>query len=177
MEEMIYIMGETETPHITRWQLLLLWLNTIPYLRRLVQSSIKRIFYLPDSCSIGIGFFCNNSAPSMLRIGKNVSLSDTFIVAWAPITIGEGTSFSYKNKIITSTHDYENWGKVIGKPIVIGKYCWITTEVTILPGVTIGDHTVIGAGSVVTRDIPSGVFAAGNPCRVIKKINYRKNER
>lgn len=172
--EIIYIMGETENPYITRWQLLLLRLNTIPYLRRLAQKPIKRIFALPDSCDIGMGFYCNHSTPHFLKIGKNVSLNDTFIVAWAPITIGEGTSFSFKNKIITSTHDYENWGKVIGKPVIIGKYCWITTDVTILPCVTIGDHTVIGAGSVVTRDIPSGVFAAGNPCRVIKKIKFRE---
>ena len=46
---------------------------------------------------------------------------------------------------------------------------WITTNVTILPGVTIGENTIIGAGSVVTRDIPANVYAAGNPCRVIKK--------
>ena len=51
---------------------------------------------------------------------------------------------------------------------------WITSNVTILPGVTIGDNTVIGAGSVVTKNIPSGVFAAGNPCKVIRKINFKK---
>ena len=51
---------------------------------------------------------------------------------------------------------------------------WITTNVTILPGITIGDNTVIGAGSVVTKDIPSGVFAAGNPCKVIKQISFKK---
>lgn len=50
----------------------------------------------------------------------------------------------------------------------------ITSNVTILPGVTIGDNTVIGAGSVVTKNIPSGVFAAGNPCKVIRKINFKK---
>ena len=50
----------------------------------------------------------------------------------------------------------------------------ITSNVTILPGVTIGSNTIIGAGSVVSRDIPSGVFAAGNPCRVIKRIDFRK---
>lgn len=52
---------------------------------------------------------------------------------------------------------------------------WVTTNVTILPGVTIGSNTIIGAGSVVTKDIPSGVFAAGNPCRVIKKIDFKTN--
>lgn len=57
-----------------------------------------------------------------------------------------------------------------GKPITIENDCWICADVTICAGVTIGEGTVIGAGSVVTRDIPKGVFAAGNPCRVIRKL-------
>lgn len=76
--------------------------------------------------------------------------------------------------IITSTHDYHDFSTVIGKPVIIGENVWITSNVTILPGVTIGSNTIIGAGSVVTKDIPSGVFAAGNPCKVIKPINFKK---
>ena len=56
------------------------------------------------------------------------------------------------------------------KPITIGDNCWFASGVTICGGVTIGEGSVIGAGSIVTRDIPAGVFAAGNPCRVIRKI-------
>lgn len=56
-------------------------------------------------------------------------------------------------------------------PVHIGRNCWIGAGAMILPGVTIGDHTVIGAGSVVTKDIPSGVVAVGNPCRVMREIN------
>ena len=52
----------------------------------------------------------------------------------------------------------------------IGNHVWIGGHTVINPGVTIGDNTVIGSGSVVTRDIPAGVLAAGNPCRVIRKI-------
>ena len=57
-----------------------------------------------------------------------------------------------------------------GKPITIGSDVWVGGGAIILPGVTIGSRTVIGAGSVVTRDIPDNVFAAGNPCRVIREI-------
>ena len=57
-----------------------------------------------------------------------------------------------------------------GKPIIIGKNVWIGGNVTICPGVKIGDKSVIGAGSVVTKDIPANVMAAGNPCKVIKEL-------
>ena len=56
-------------------------------------------------------------------------------------------------------------------PVHIGKNCWLGAGVIVLPGVTIGDNTVIGAGSVVTKDIPSNVVAVGNPCRVLREIN------
>ena len=56
------------------------------------------------------------------------------------------------------------------KPITIGNNCWLASNVVVCGGVTIGDGCVIGAGSVVTKDIPAGSFAAGNPCRVIRKI-------
>lgn len=61
-------------------------------------------------------------------------------------------------------------------PIHIGKNCWLGAGVIVLPGVTIGDNTVIGAGSVVTKDIPGGVVAVGNPCRVLREINEHDYE-
>lgn len=61
----------------------------------------------------------------------------------------------------------------LGKPITVGSDCWIASNVVICGGVTIGDNCVIGAGSVVTRDIPSGCLAAGNPCRVIRKLDVK----
>ena len=61
-------------------------------------------------------------------------------------------------------------------PVRIGKNCWLGTGVMVLPGVTIGDNTVIGAGSVVTKSIPSDVVAFGNPCRVIRKISEKDEE-
>ena len=61
-------------------------------------------------------------------------------------------------------------GREIGKPVVVGKDVWVGGATVICPGVSIGDEAVVGAGSVVTRDIPAGVFAAGNPCRVVRSI-------
>jgi len=61
-------------------------------------------------------------------------------------------------------------------PIHIGKNCWIGAGTLILPGVTIGDNTVIGAGSVVTKDIPSSVVAVGNPCRAMRDVGEHDRE-
>lgn len=61
-------------------------------------------------------------------------------------------------------------------PVHIGKNCWLGAGVIVLPGVTIGDNTVIGAGSVVTKDIPANVVAVGNPCRVLREINEHDKE-
>lgn len=61
-------------------------------------------------------------------------------------------------------------------PIHIGKNCWLGAGVIVLPGVTIGDNTVIGAGSIVTKDIPANVVAVGNPCKILREINERDKE-
>ena len=101
----------------------------------------------------------------------------------ALVTIGDFCSFGPNVTIVTPVHPMiaserkamlnEN-GQVAGlcyaKPVKIGNCCWMGANVVVLPGVTIGDHCVIGAGSVVTKDIPDNVFAAGNPCRVIREI-------
>ena len=74
----------------------------------------------------------------------------------------------------TASHpiDYVNRNKGLeyGKPIVIGNNVWFGGNVTVLPGVKIGSNVVIGAGSVVTKDIPDNVVAVGNPCKIIKNI-------
>lgn len=166
----IYKLGG-KRPHNSRKARILLILHRLPFIHNFIRKALLKSFDLPLSTSINQGFYC--SSP-LLKLGENVGLGDTFIVAWAPVTIGKGCSFSFRNMIITSTHDFEDFGTVIAKPVTIGNNVWVTSNVTILPGVTIGDNTVIGAGSLVTRDIPSGVFAAGNPCKVIKSINFKK---
>lgn len=170
----IYRLAEgDERPSLSFKIKLLLALFRIPFVGRLFKKNLLRAYGLPDSTVIVPGFMASST---LLEVGENVSLADTFIRGEGAVAIGAGTSFSYRNTIVTATHDYNDWSVVYGKPVTIGRNCWITTNVTILPGVSIGDNTVIGAGSVVTKDIPSGVFAAGNPCRVIKEINFRRNE-
>jgi maltose O-acetyltransferase len=89
------------------------------------------------------------------------------------VRIGDYTMFGPGVQILTPVHPLNaalrRTGEY-GKPIEIGADVWVGAGALILPGVSVGSGTVIGAGSVVTRDVPAGVFAAGNPCRIIREI-------
>lgn len=169
----IYKINGLKRPNFKLTDRYILKLNKIPIIRNVffIKNIIMKILKFPKTTTFNENFYL--SAPT-LQIGENVGLADTFIIAYAPIIIGNNCSFSFKNMIITSTHDFSDFSTVIAEPITIGNNVWITSNVTILPGVNIGDNTVIGAGSVVTKNIPPNVFAAGNPCKVIKKINFNK---
>ena len=89
------------------------------------------------------------------------------------VTIGNYTMFGPAVQILTPMHPLNaelRRKQEYGKPIEIGSDVWVGGGALILPGVRIGSRSVIGAGSVVTREIPDGVFAAGNPCRVIREF-------
>jgi maltose O-acetyltransferase len=105
----------------------------------------------------------------MAILNFNCTLLDSNI-----ITIGDRTLIGPGCHIICTNHSLDAEERLKGmfdnRPITIGNKVWIGGNVTILPGVTIGDEAVIGAGSVVTKDIPAGVVAVGNPCKVLRKI-------
>ena len=89
------------------------------------------------------------------------------------VRIGDYTLFGPGVQILTPMHPLNaelRRKQEYGKPVDIGSDVWVGGGALILPGVRIGSRSVIGAGSVITRDIPDGVFAAGNPCRVIREI-------
>ena len=96
------------------------------------------------------------------------------------IYVGDCTMFGPNVTVATAGHpiDPELRAKAYqyNMPVHIGKNCWLGAGVIVLPGVTIGDNTVIGAGSVVTKDIPSNVVAVGNPCKVLRPINEHDKE-
>jgi maltose O-acetyltransferase len=117
-------------------------------------------------------FFCDYG--SNIHLGKRVYFNFNCVVLdVCEVRIGEHTLFGPAAQIYTATHPLDAAQRrqaELGKPVRIGSDCWIGGAAVILPGVSIGDKTVIGAGSVVTRDIPSGVLAVGNPCRVVRAI-------
>ncbi len=103
------------------------------------------------------------------------------------IFVGDCTMFAPNVTVATAGHpilpSLREKAYQFNMPVHIGKNCWIGSGALIMPGVSIGDNTVIGAGSVVTKDIPANVVAVGNPCRVLREINehdrefYFKNKR
>ena len=119
--------------------------------------------------------------PFHCEYGKHITLGENFysnagcvMLDVARIRIGNNVMFGPNVSIYTAGHplhpDSRNSGYEYGIPVTIGNNVWIGGCCVILPGVTIGDNAVIGAGSVVTKDIPANVCAAGNPCRVIREI-------
>ena len=110
-----------------------------------------------------------------VHFGKNVYANfGLTLVDDTHIYVGDGTMFGPNCVIATAGHpiDAELRERQLqyNIPVHIGKNCWLGAGVIVMPGVTIGDNTVIGAGSVVTKDIPSGVVAVGNPCRVLREV-------
>lgn len=87
------------------------------------------------------------------------------------IDIDEGVQIAPRVNIVTVNHDLHDKMIVICKPVHIKKNAWIGANATILPGVTIGENSVVGAASVVTKDVPDNVVVVGNPAKVIKKID------
>jgi maltose O-acetyltransferase len=117
-------------------------------------------------------FFCDYG--SNIILGERVFFNFNCVVLdVCRVTIGDFTLFGPAVQVYTPVHPMNaelRRKQEFGKPIDIGSDVWVGGGAIICAGVKIGSRTVIGAGSVVTRDIPEGVFAAGNPCRVIREI-------
>ena len=115
------------------------------------------------------------------EFGKNITIENDIYINFgcvildcAKVTIGSHTLLGpnvglYAANHATDANERINGG-CYGKPIHIGKNVWLGGDVKVLPGVSIGDNTIIGTGSIVTKDIPANVIAVGNPCKVIKEI-------
>ena len=116
-----------------------------------------------------------------VHFGKNVYANfNLTLVDDTHIYVGDYTLIGPNVVLATAGHpilpELRQKAYQFNMPIHIGKNCWLGAGVIVLPGVTIGDNTVIGAGSVVTKDIPSNVVAVGNPCRVLRKISDHDRE-
>lgn len=135
-------------------------------LRKLLPHAGKGLWMQPP-------FYCDYGYN--IHTGENVFFNFNCVVLDVmPVHIGSRTLFGPNVQLYTATHPMNHieraGGLELAKPITIGEDVWVGGSAVICPGVTIGDRSVIGAGSVVTKDIPADVFAAGNPCRVIRSL-------
>ena len=136
---------------------------------------LKEMFAeIGENCYIEPPFHANFGGHHC-HFGKNVYANyNLTAVDDTHIYVGDNTMIAPNVILASAAHPLDpeerRKGYQYNQPVHIGKNCWLGAGVSVVPGVSIGDDTVIGAGSVVTKDIPSGVVAVGNPCRVIKEI-------
>ncbi|MGY0799035.1 sugar O-acetyltransferase [Lysobacter sp. A286] len=129
----------------------------------------ERLGAVGESAVIRPPFHCDYGFN--IRLGNGVFLNFSCIILdVVEVTIGDGTQIGPGVQILTADHPRDaatrGSGLEFGRPVHIGRNVWIGAGALILPGVSVGDDALIGAGSVVTRDVPDGVTAMGNPARV-----------
>ena len=137
----------------------------------LLNIIVQRIFGVNRSVPWMVHYTSRVTAPKNIHIGKNVWLSfaisgGCYVQGENGIYIGDDTLFGPGVKIISSNHNTINHNQwVDSDPIMIGTHCWIGANAVILPGVTLGDNCVVGAGTVVTKSFPAGSVIGGVPAK------------
>ncbi len=171
---MVYVADETAFAEMAECRKKLKKLNELDrweYER--INAAAREV--IPDSQNLSVipPFYCEYG--THIRIGRNFFANyNCVLIDVAPIVIGDNCLFGPNVSIYTAGHPVHpatrNSGYEYGRGVTIGDNVWVGGSVIIVPGVHIGSNAVIGAGSVVTADIPDMVVAAGNPCRVIRPI-------
>ena len=140
-----------------------------------------------ENCCIELPFHANWGGKHV-HFGNNIYANfNLTLVDDTHIYVGDYTQFGPNVVLATAGHpidpELREQMYQYNAPIRIGRNCWLGANVVVVPGVTIGDNVVVGAGSVVTRDLPDNVVAVGNPCRILREVNdhdrayYFKNQR
>lgn len=144
-------------------------------------AMLKEMFAeIGEGCYIEPPFHANWGGANV-HFGKNVYANfNLTCVDDTHIYVGDYTMIGPNVTLATAGHpilpELREKAYQYNSQVHIGKNCWLGAGVIVLPGVTIGDNTVVGAGSVVTKDLPDNVVAVGNPCRVLRKINDKDKE-
>lgn len=138
-----------------------------------IEAAVKDLLGKSDGAFINPPFYCDYG--THIEAGKNFYANyNCTILDVAKVKIGDNCQMAPNVAIYTAGHPIHPMSRSsmyeYGKEVTIGDNVWIGGNVVVCPGVHIGDNVVIGAGSVVTKDIPDWSVAAGNPCRVLKKI-------
>lgn len=138
-----------------------------------IAKTVKNLLGKSEDAIINPPFYCDYG--SHIEVGKNFFANyNCTIVDVAKVIIGDNCMFAPNVSIYTAGHpihpDTRNSSFEYGKKVTIGNNVWLGGNVIVCPGVHIGNNVVVGAGSVVTKDIPDWSIAVGNPCRIIRKI-------
>jgi putative colanic acid biosynthesis acetyltransferase WcaF len=135
------------------------------------RNFLLRLFGAKIGKNVLIRSSVNITYPWKLKIGNNTWIGEgCYIYNLANITIGSNVSIAHKNFFNTGGHDYtKTTFDIFAKPIIIEDECWITSEIYISPGVTIGRGAIIGVRSAVFHDIPSGMICFGSPAKPVRK--------
>ena len=155
--------------------------NTRPSELEIRNALLKNMFAeIGEDCYIEPPLHANWGGKHV-HFGKNIYANfNLTLVDDTHIYIGDYTMIGPNVVISTAGHpilpELREKSYQFNIPVHIGKNCWLGAGVIVLPGVTIGDNSVIGAGSIVTKDIPANVVAVGNPCRVLREINEHDKE-
>ena len=144
-----------------------------------ISAVVKELFGTSDGAFLNPPFYCDYG--KHIHVGRNFFANyNCTIIDVAPVVIGDNCQMAPNVAIYTAGHPVHpatrNTAYEYGIGVTIGNNVWIGGNSVILPGVHIGDNVVIGAGSVVTKDIPDWCVAAGNPCKVIRKITEADRE-
>ncbi len=164
------------TQQLQRMEKLYEFNHTRPSQLSLRQQLLGEMFgEIGEGCYIEPPFYANH-AGAHVHFGKHVYCNfSVTMVDDTHIYVGDHTMIGPNVVIATAGHpilpELRERGYQYNMPVRIGKNCWLGAGVIVLPGVTIGDNVVVGAGSVVTRDLPDNVIAVGNPCRVLRQVN------
>lgn len=165
---------ELTTEHFKVKDLCFKYNNTLPSNVNERNSILKQILTTTDKTTIiEQPFMCDYGYN--IKFGKNFYANHNLIILdTATVKFGDNVLIGPNCGFYTAGHPVDvnlrNSGLEYAKPITVGNNVWFGGNVVVLPGVTIGNNTIIGAGSVVTKDIPSNVIAVGNPCKIIKNI-------
>ncbi len=173
----IYFPGDPEiSAQQVIWQDMVMEYNNIPHVQQARRDEMLRKMFaeVGEGCYVETPFYANMGGHHV-HFGKNVYANyGLTLVDDTHIYVGDCTMFGPNVTIATAGHpidpELRSRGLQYNMPVRIGRNCWLGAGVIVMPGLTIGDNVVIGAGSIVTKDIPSNVVAVGNPCRVLRSV-------